>query len=424
MARSTAQRTTWLALIAWLFLPLARGTAQPAPVPIDYQRSLLVMEASVVAPHLSAGACKTEPAFPDWSFKSLMRGIAGPHTDPKQFILDWLKLFNEDQVLPNKTGAKARPAIDKLLAAPWRKNFDDAHVPFRLLAIVNRMDLRKSPLLVGENAGEIHFVFGAIDVGSNDCKALPMTVILEYGVRVDSLQGLRDMADRWIGLSALDPATDAYKNELHELLGKALSPRPDSKPNGSPLDQIRTNEALDDAPQSEMREFRLAGEPKGRASLAEDYVTLTPRDELKTDPQLAASLKDFITGIAADIRREDYWVPQFFPGAMGKPLLGATALSPLPGTEHASPVWPGPSNLAPVFSGNTCSGCHGADHLPKGVFVHIDPLLDPVHPYDHISDYLKDQASRMRRNELWQASSYAPELVSGERPRFRRARVH
>lgn len=51
---------------------------------------------------------------------------------------------------------------NQFLAAEWRRQLDLAQSPFRLLAIVNRVDLRENSIYGGGDAGEGRLVFGAI----------------------------------------------------------------------------------------------------------------------------------------------------------------------------------------------------------------------------------------------------------------------
>ena len=83
---------------------------------------------------------------------------------------------------------------------------------------------------------------------------------------------LQQMARDWIALSAYDPASPEYLAALKTLLAPVIAhnARPDSKPNGSALDQIRANENLANDPQPEMREFRLTANAPSGNNLAQD----------------------------------------------------------------------------------------------------------------------------------------------------------
>jgi len=398
---SSRSATDWREVAARVALLLVLSVLPQVPAAaagpdIDYRHSLLIMWREIVAPQLDhQHQCQIDPALPDWSFASLMGSVGGSPDDAStaKFIRDWLALFDQRQTLPNGLYAVERPQVAAQIAKPWADdwNYDPAHAPFRLLAIVNRMDLRVSPLLIGENAGEIHFVFGAIDVTKGkDCAPLPMTVILEFGVRVPSPDALKQMAGDWIDLSGYDPGGQMYRDKLARLLHRTIAPnvRPGAKPNGSAIDHIRTNEALG-GQNWEMREFQLAAGTG--ADLVEANMTLTPTSSLIGTPQLAL----FLASIGHDIALQDYWVPLYFPGA-STALLGSVALPR--GLANSPPVsGPHPSD----FSFNTCTGCHGGDATTNtGKFTHIDPTLPWYETYSRASSFLHDQVTDARCLQL------------------------
>lgn len=89
-----------------------------------------------------------------WSFGHLMEQLAGPE-QAANFTLEWLRQWLQDQTV-NRDVAPARTKLQELVLDPWRKrdqaaNDEDddpfhwtpnlAHAPFKLIAIVNRMDL-------------------------------------------------------------------------------------------------------------------------------------------------------------------------------------------------------------------------------------------------------------------------------------------
>ena len=129
-----------------------------------------------------------------------------------------------------------------------------AKAPFRLLAIVNRLDLRKTD--DGDfHAGEGRFVFGLVDVESG-CMPREFVVIFEYGQPAATVAEIQDWAHAWHGLSAHGFGPD-YNESLEAVTHGFTGPGADpSKPNGSSINQIRTNEIVLDGPW-ELREFRV-----------------------------------------------------------------------------------------------------------------------------------------------------------------------
>ena len=80
-----------------------------------------------------------------WTFKYLIENMAGKQ-DPSDFAMLWLQQWETDRLV-NGHIAPARPGIRALVIDPWLKasggrRLDLAKAPFKLLAIVNRMDLR------------------------------------------------------------------------------------------------------------------------------------------------------------------------------------------------------------------------------------------------------------------------------------------
>lgn len=175
-------------LLAAIQLCLATPYALAQPSQINYQRSLLIMQDAIVAPHLdTAHPCATDPASPDWTLAALMGGIAGDSTKAAVSVLAWLKLFGQSQVVPNGLSAAQARGRQPTSSSPGP--------PRSTMKRTFHSDCWRSstgwtcgiPLCwPAKNAGEFHFIFGAIDL-ANNCAPLPMTAILEYGVRVNSL---------------------------------------------------------------------------------------------------------------------------------------------------------------------------------------------------------------------------------------------
>jgi hypothetical protein len=140
-------------------------------------------------------------------------------------------------------GQTVAPRKVEALLKPWEDTgFDLSRLPFRLLAIVNRVDLRRGPLQVNENGGEVRFIFGAVDL-AHQCHPLRFTVIVEYGVRKKGCGELREWARQWAALSELDFADPRYRATLETLTRPLIvSHRTIGRPNHSWLDQVRTNE--------------------------------------------------------------------------------------------------------------------------------------------------------------------------------------
>jgi hypothetical protein len=327
----------------------------PAGLSDFQQRSLLIMDEKVVNdPDRTTDPCSKVPmGLKMWSFGALMQGIAADdETAAVELMRRWLAQFRTDQDINDE---HVSPRDIDSIWKPWEQTgWDIRRVPFRLLAIVNRIDLLRSPLLAGENAGELRFVFGAVDISDKDrCVPLPFAVILEYGVRKSSCSDLQAWAHRWIDLAALDPSQPDYRVSLSQITSSISNANSSqAKPNGSAIDHIRTNEALARS-DWQLREFKLDPGTKG---LMQDTVMLTPREDLNGKQSLTA----FLSSIDQELKSQDYWIPRRFPTLLREPLLGAVATA---GTrwKHASD-----------FAKNTCSGCHGAESGTER--THINPI--------------------------------------------------
>ncbi len=107
-----------------------------------------------------------------WTFGHLMTQMANqPVTGihPSTFVLNWLNKWMGNQTVNGWTVAE-REKIQTLVIDPWVAASGGPHrplnlsiAPFKLLAIVNRVDLRNNTTYGGGDAGEGRFVFGVID---------------------------------------------------------------------------------------------------------------------------------------------------------------------------------------------------------------------------------------------------------------------
>jgi hypothetical protein len=341
------------------------GLTAMAPVPglaldtpSDFQlRTLLIVHPDVVGNSaLTNDPCGASGTLKPWSFGALMQGMAPANQPAVGFIQDWLRQFMTQQVV-NDDPVAARD-INEVWSTWENAQWDLSLVPFRLMAIVNRLDLLRSPLLAGENAGEVRFVFGAVKKEKGTCTRLRFSVILEFGVRLSSCDDLKGWAQKWVDLAGLPPSDPQYRAALAHLIQPVIDPSPlRPKPNGSAIDHVRTNESVANEHDYEFREFKL--DPATRY-LAQDTVAMTPRIDLATSPLLA----DFLKSIKSNIESDDYWIPRRFPGPSNTPLLGGRARQGTP--------WSGPG----YFALNTCSGCH----VGSGV-THIDPVHGTISPF-------------------------------------------
>jgi hypothetical protein len=255
---------------------------------------------------------------------------------------------------------------------------DVSKAPFKLLAIVNRIDLAENLVYGGGSAGELRFVFGPVDL-ARDCFAEDFPIILEYGVRKSDCEALRAWALEWMNLSSLTVGSATYNAALEALVDPVVRANAaPSRPNGSALNQLRTNQhpvvGL-----WELREFRIS---PVTGLFTGTTVAQTPASDLQDSDRLA----DFINSSEAELLDGTALVPLRYPFL--EPFRGAVApISP------AFVLWDFSAARVPnrealqKFAGNTCNGCHlretatSFNHIkvaPFGSVAELSPFLTGV----------------------------------------------
>lgn len=348
-------------------------TPEGDPTNIDSDRSLMINNPGVVQdPSRTRTACNGagSTSMGKWSFGYLMTEMANTTVTgvPAQdFVMNWLNKWNSIQV-PNDIAVPARPNIANIINS-WPKlaggKLDLSRAPFRLLAIVNRADLRGSFSYGGGgagNGGELRFVFAVVDP-ANSCNPLPFTVIFEYGVKKTSCSAMKNWAVQWKNLDSLAPGSEAYKAALEAITEQIVKAgaNPD-KPNGSALNQLRTNERAIGVPW-ELREFVVSGS----GFLRQDTVKQNADNSFNT----TVTLGDFVNDNEAAVLMDRHTVPVVF-GPAAAAFLGGAA--PVPG-DNSNFRWTSGtiSNLEARFhySLNTCNSCH-AGETQTNLFTHVE----------------------------------------------------
>ncbi|KYF85470.1 hypothetical protein BE17_20285 [Sorangium cellulosum] len=300
-----------------------------------------------------------------WTFGHLVEQMANEKVTgvrPADFVERWIKHWNEVQTI-NGWSVTARAGVQRTFAK-WPRlqdgSLDLARAPFRLLAIVNRVDLRDALVFGSGKASELRFVFGVLDPAS--CAPLKFTVILEYRVERTGCNELKEWARRWVELPALGQS--AYNAGLEAITESVIraGAAPD-RPNGSALGQVRTNEIDVNEPDKlwEMREFRIAPSGPSEKHLVETAVLQTPDLTLREEPVLA----EFISKHAGEIGENRHEVPLEFPP--GNRFLAGSAK--VPRRLFWQAMGEVPYEIRRNFSLATCNGCHaGETNTP---FLHI-----------------------------------------------------
>jgi hypothetical protein len=360
------------------------GEALSTALAIDPARSLLITHPSVIEdPTRTFNPCSdVGTRMGKWTFGYLMTQLANQTQtgiDPRVFTRQWLAHWEAQQTI-NTFGVPARAAIRDKVIIPWELSsggigapLDLSEAPFRLLAIVNRIDLRGNSGYTLNNAGEARFVFGVIDrTASNStcCVVSEMTVILEYGIDRSSCADVKSWAQQWVALSSIPMPSaqfnQALENITEQFVRAGAAPH---KVNGSALNQLRTNDFLQPAPIWELREFRLTPGPEdpfvANGHLKMTTVKLTPDEQFNN----TATLGNYLNANFAQVCAEQHIVPLQFGGGA---FLGGNSF--VPPTFWDSPAFvcpPGACNVEFKFSFNTCSGCHLGE--TGTAFYHIRP---------------------------------------------------
>lgn len=318
-----------------------------------------------------------------WSFGRLidnMSSVEKPSdTARSAFVMNWLRTWETPQTINGQTLA-ARPAVRAVVIDAWKQrsigrlpgntastcapgrttdfqcklSFAAADVPFELVAIVNRPDLRVVPTSTDGTTGSAaqgRFIFVLVDGEKNP---LPFTVIFEYMVPVSSSSDIKAYAEEWHELGETNFGR-SFNAELHALtLSFTKWNVAPWRNNGSALLQIRTNDVMFAEPGSdpshpfgvmwELREFVVGA----NGQLTPDTVKLEPSLALSGSPLLA----EWANANAAAILTGVFEVPASF---QGQPLLAGSSFAPF------GFVWdlPGvPEDVRNSFALNTCNGCH------------------------------------------------------------------
>ncbi|WP_244237082.1 hypothetical protein [Corallococcus llansteffanensis] len=369
-----------------------------------------------------------------WTFAHLMRQMAqGSGVSPETFVTHWLSRWLNDYQVNGDNVPARRKMYDEVIA-PWAaasgtlsslqqdattgrwevvldRPLDLGIAPFRLLAIVNRVDLARG---TGgghgrlETAGELRFVFGLTRPspwgrGGTEatCNLKPFTLIVEYGVPRTGCLNVILWAQQWAQLGTHASFDALYRARLTAMTESVvLRGRAPGKGNQNALNQLRTNEiALGGMAEGlpwELREFSLTDEDPGQGTdlpsnglLRPHTLALTPDDathDFRTDPDVDSFVRTLVKGgVAQPVQVPGQCTASFaVPSRVqGRPFLGGNSLVVPPTHWEALNVVPTDASevcARKEFSINTCNGCHFKDTgttdfsgVNNTAFTHISP---------------------------------------------------
>lgn len=345
------------------------------PVPVNFAAEMVITNLGVVedpcrSTLTPAGFCPAGTVGV-WTFPELMARMSGTLA-PGRFMAEWLHTL-EVGTMVNGFPVPPRPMVRPRLIDPWMVAsgcvagdplvgagacaLDPTLAPFRLMAIVNRVDLEDAA--AGE-PGELRFVFSATDLTVPGNPPLQATFILEY--EMPSSLPIIDWATRFHDLRLFGLGSAAYRNHLQAITDDVTLPgaEPGNPNGGSAIGQLRTNDVDLGLPGPwKLREYRLRDVGRGwNAQGMRVFPThQTPDDSLNVTPLLDG----FLGANEPAILNVAHTVPNA--------LLGGESTSPFSWDETgAVGILPETRHL---FGFATCNGCHTGETATG--FTHINP---------------------------------------------------
>ncbi len=407
----------------------------PGPAPLILkQNSLLITSLNVVEDPARTfdpcnGAFGSGNPNGAWTFGTMMKGMAYQTftgVSARTFVRHWLnhwmvnKTINFETVNNRATSMlngiirpwinKARHAtLPSVTSANWQSLWDGIHqdsllkyAPFKLTAIVNRIDLRGNIGYGGSsnNSGETRFIFSVIrNTTTSNCKdSLAIggfdgfNVILEYGNPHSTCSALKSYAQQWVNLSSLSLGSATYNAALEAITHQVTdSNTKASKPNRNAINQIRTNEIALSTNSEAVGNLALAPAWQFREFKLQSANNLLEQVPLHNEPQ--GRYNGFNAATVADMTIMANWV-----NANSAAVINGTSNVPLStggqpfqagrgnyrsvSPTNAPAFWDGATAPGPgfivndkarqKFSENTCSGCHSRE--TRTVFTHVNTV--------------------------------------------------
>jgi hypothetical protein len=305
------------------------------PCTVKPRRELEIRDVSVVDDPIRTGPGGA------WTFGKLMENMAPTPEAAPAMVEAMLSSFLSQQTVNGFTLSPrggAQQVLDSMRGPDGK--LDLSRQAFRLLAIVNRIDLND---LSASSAGEGRFVFGFAPFG----QTLQATLIMEYNIPAGTQEEIIALANAWHALRALPFPSEEYNAALQAVTERftARNAAP-GRVNGSAIGQIRTNDFFALSPFAwEFREFHLDATS---GLIVPAPVAQTPDRSFNFSDRLGR----FVLANEPAIFAEKHTAPLTFEGA---PFQG--------GNVDASDffTWqvPGVSpEIRHRFARNTCNGCH------------------------------------------------------------------
>lgn len=376
--------------------------APPTGCHISSARVITIRDLSVVDDPVRTSMIgpSDDPRVGAWSFGRLMERLSPSAAEAPAITEAVFSSMATTQIV-NGFPIEARPQINPLVLDAWPRTpsgeLDLAQAPLRLLAIVNRLDLKD---LADGKGGEGRLVYGVLDPAG-----FPMefTVILEYKISANTEEEYVAAVQSFHALQDLPFPSEEYNAALQALTdsftGRGALP---GAPNDSALIDLRTNEiAL--SFQWMLREFRLS--PAGTLDPAPLFQT--PDSSFNFTDTLGRFINQNETAILA----ETHTAPLSFEG---QPFQAASVFNNI---DIWSAVGVNNPDARHKFSLNTCNGCHGGE--TNTAFLHIFPRftgersqLSQFHTGTDVFDFETGQVRRL--SELGRRRALLEPIVCGQ----------
>lgn len=371
------------------------------------KKSLMITDLSVVEDKTRTyDPCATVKGNPAgvWSFGSLITNMANQPVSgvtPKAFLIDWVNNFLfSAKTLASGDASTVRPLSKEKLVKAWMKNSGLAvppaggvpeawetkalkveEFPVRLMAIVNRLDLRGNIGYGGvNNAGEGRFVFCFADSRSS-CGAGgngpgTMTFILEYGIPITNCTALTNFATKWWNLrtTVFGSAFNANLQGITEVFTKANAKA--SGVNKSALNHLRSNDFLPGTVNIsvnpwDIRDFELDALTKKLKMIHPNREPMESSNGLATVPINPVKLADMVSFANSIPFTTDINTPYTIPGNI-QGIHAPMRVNPLDDYHFRGDAG---HVISPLnrreFSFNACSGCHKGE--TNNPFTHVRP---------------------------------------------------
>lgn len=345
-------------------------------VNIDPLRSIMI-----VRPNIVDDARSSNLTNGPWSFRRMIENMApsASAADTDAFLRNIFESWLSDNIVQGEL-LMARPDVQSKIMAQFQlpgtpRQFDLALAPFQLIAIANRLDLRSAT-----SGGEGRMIYGLKDASGAFLQAF--TLIIEYALPLrPGVATPAQWSAKWHELDGIDPVAQqaAYLAKLQEITDLfTVRNAFVGRPNGSAVNQIRTNEvALSSPTPWQLREFNMnsAGmmvpaslkESPNRALINRSQ---SMRDFINQNPVLAST-----TGTAfMSLKMPSTFNGGFFEGSQA--LMFNASILTNPARWDLSPTEDQLSSVAvDNFGFLTCNGCHNENkNLSDRRFTHVSSI--------------------------------------------------